>query len=94
MTTIDHTLGNAFKMRLASLLVKSAERSEQVKRARTWMQSIVRFVLQVCGFSSLTYAGFLWHIIAGFVVMGVACFLLSTLLTNSNTSQPSAQRMR
>lgn len=95
MTTLQPTLGNAFKMRLAGLLVKSAEQSEQVKRARTWVQSLIRFVMHAAGFSSLTYAAFLWHIIAGFVVLGIACFMLAPLAT-PKTQQPQSppQRMR
>lgn len=95
MTTVDATLGNAVKMRLASYLVKSAERSEQMKRARTWMQSLVRLVLSVGGYSCLTYSGFLWDMRVGFVVAGLSCFALSAQLTSNRTNTPpSAQRMR
>lgn len=59
-------------------------------RTRTQFQSIIRLMLQVGGFCLLTIAGFTWHIIAGYVIAGLSCFLLSWLTTSEpNSSQNS-----
>ena len=57
--------------------------------ARTYLQSIVRLVLHLAGFGLLTIAGFTWNILAGYVIAGLSCFLLSWLTASDNRSSTS-----
>jgi hypothetical protein len=66
---------------------------------RTWVLTTIRLVMQLAGFGSLTVAGFTWNMIAGYVVAGLSCFLLSWLTTsdpeksqNGNSPGPGYQR--
>lgn len=93
MVTEAVPISSAMKFRLANLLVKSAEKASTPK-ARTWVQSLSRFVLHIAGFSCLTIAGFMWDNVAGMIVAGISCFALSTLLTTKNPTPPPPQRMR
>ena len=91
MTTFDSNPG--FTQFIAWKLGKFASSRSEAKtkvrtRERTQFQAIVRFVLQVAGLSCLTYAGFEWSTIAGWVVAGISFFVLSTLLTTSDASPP------
>lgn len=90
MTTMDSapTLTQFVLMRLAARRTRVA----RVAMARTWVQSLVRITLHLAGFSSLTIAGFMWDMIAGFVVLGISCFLMSTL-TTTNTNVPQTDPM-
>ena len=60
----------------------------------TWYVNTVRFVLHVAGLSSLTYAGFEWSTIAGYVAAGASCFVLSTLITSPATAPSSEHKRR
>lgn len=60
----------------------------------TWYVNTVRFVLHVAGLASLTYAGFEWSTIAGYVVAGISCFVLSTLVTSPVNPSPSEPKRR
>jgi len=45
-------------------------------------QAFIRVILHLAGFAALTSAGFYWNMIAGLVVGGLSCFVLSTLVTS------------
>ena len=70
-------------LKLAGFFAKRATR--KVAIPRTWVQTLITTALHLAGFSSLTYAAFLWDMIAGFVVLGVCCFILSKLMNTSPT---------
>ncbi len=46
---------------------------------------VIRYVLQIAGFALLTMAGFTFSMIAGLIVAGISCFVLSTLMTNGGS---------
>ncbi len=87
MTTMDSapSITQYLLMRLAARRTRAA----RVATARTWVQSLVRITWHLAGFSSLTIAGFMWDMIAGFVVMGIACFVMSTLTTTNTNAAPA-----
>lgn len=66
--------------------VKAKERAGT--RTHTWVQTLVRFVLQVSALSCLTWAGFTVSMTLGLVVAGLSFFLLSFLLTTSSPTSP------
>jgi hypothetical protein len=70
-------------IKLAGFFAKRA--SKRVAIARTWVQSLITTALHLAGFSSLTYSAFLWDKVAGFVVLGVCCFILSKLIAAPTT---------
>lgn len=80
------SLLNFFAWKLGKAMDRSASKKEN--RAHTLLQSTIRVMLHIVGFSSLTFAGFYWHVIAGLIVGGISCFALSWLLTTTDTPQP------
>lgn len=68
---------------LAYKLGKAMDRSitKKATRTRSAMQTMVKLVLHIVGFSCLTLAGFSWSITAGWVVAGLSCLVLSPLIT-------------
>lgn len=93
MTTMELPgIPGYFAMRLARVANKRRERS--ANRGRALYQTIVRLVLHMAGFSALTKAAFEWNMLAGWVAVGVSCFVLSTLLTvSSNEPSPDTDPM-
>lgn len=96
MTTIDGTptLGNLLTYWLTKRLQRS--QAEKAKRAmdRVYVGAflnIVRLMLHLAAFSSLTYAAFLWDKIPGFIVLGFFLLVLSKLLTG-NSGVPNDDR--
>jgi len=90
MTTMDvPTVGQFITLRIAKFFAKR-EKGKQASHAPTWFQSVIRLVMHLAGFGCLTYAGFLWHPAAGFVVAGISCFLMSWLTTGDSRSEPRA----
>jgi hypothetical protein len=88
MTTMDvPTLGEFATLRMAKFFAKRQAR--EANHAGAWIQTVVRLVFHLAGFSCLTYAGFLWHPAAGFVVAGLSFFLLSWVTTSN---QPASAR--
>ena len=96
MTTLDnpsisqflvYKLGKAITARSDT---KAKQRSE-VNRVRAWFQATMRLTLQLFGFGCLTYAGFEWSTIAGFVVAGISSFALSWLLTSTTPTPKPPQ---
>ncbi len=92
MTTIDGyantTIRETVQFRLAQMLISSARRSNRVRSAtdtRALFFTIVRHVLHLAGFASLTIAAFSASMIAGFVVMGISLFVYSALITPGST---------
>lgn len=55
-----------------------------VSRVNTWMQSLVRLMLNVAGFALLTIAAFTVYTAAGFVMAGISCFALAWLAVPSS----------
>lgn len=94
MTTMEvPTLGQFITLRVAKFFAKREKATQASTYAPTWFQSVIRLVMQLAGFSCLTYAGFLWHPAAGFIVAGISCFLLSWLTTgNGRTDAPKPQQ--
>src|SRR5688572_33134581 len=89
MTTMDvPTVGQFLTLRMAKFFDKRGE-AKRATHAGTWIQTVTRLVMHLAGFSCLTYAGFLWHPVAGFVVAGFSCFVLSWLTTSN---QPASAR--
>lgn len=97
MTTIDGTptLGNV----LAFWFTKRLQRS-QAERARAASNrvsvgaflNIVRLMLHLAAFSSLTYSAFLWDKIPGFVALGFFLLVLSKLLTGNSVAPNDDRR--
>lgn len=86
MTTMDvPTFGQFVTLRMAKF-VGERGKAKQVAHAGTWIQTVTRLVMHLAGFSCLTYAGFLWHPVAGFVAAGLSWFLLSWLTTGKQQS--------
>jgi len=89
MTTFESnpSFSQFFAWKLGKAISKRNERSKLATNALSWMQATIRIVLQLSGFGFLTYAGFQWSTIAGLVIAGMSCFVLSWLLTT--TASPS-----
>lgn len=92
MSTLDTPTFTGFVV--AKLAARARRKSEGKAITRTILQTIVRIVWHLAGFSSLTYAAFLWDMKAGFVVLGISCFVMSTLTTATSAvqSDPMARR--
>jgi fatty-acid desaturase len=71
---------------------KAKERTQiNGNRMPAILQTIVRLVLHLAGFSALTFAGYTWNMTAGLIVGGLSCFVLAWLLNSpSNAVGPSA----
>jgi hypothetical protein len=84
------TLGQFILMKLAAKRERRREESQVgiIPRTYMWFSSIVRLMAQLAGFSLLTIAGFEWHIIAGYVIAGLSCFVFSWLQSGTNHMQP------
>lgn len=87
MTTIvdphSPTLREFALMRL-SVFAKSKAKGVRENRERiaaSTFLATLRVVLHLAGFALLTIAGFQWNMIAGLIVAGASCFVLSTLFT-------------
>lgn len=78
-------------MKLAGWLARRASKA-RVAPALTWVQGLIRTALHLAGFSSLTYSAFLWDKVAGFVVLGLCCFVLSKLVTAAANVDETANR--
>lgn len=73
--------------RLTARARRRAERTRTIDGApvpRSRWNGIARGLLQVGGLSAMTYAAFIYSQIAGLIVLGVACFVLSWLLSDSD----------
>lgn len=75
----------AFKINKA--IARRASSREASTRTRTLYQAIVRLLFHLSGFACLTVAGFAFSFIAGMVVAGICCFVMSTLLTTDRGTQ-------
>lgn len=92
MTTMDvPTVGQFLTLRMAKFFANRGKPREAT-HAGAWVQLVVKLVMHLAGFASLTYAGFLWHPIAGFVVAGLSCFLLSWLTNGKQAATSPANR--
>lgn len=67
-------------------------RARKEKRVRTIVQASIRVLLHIVGFSCLTIAAFHWHVIAGWVVVGISCFVMAELLSDSDQSSNDPTR--
>lgn len=79
------SIASLISWKISKALSNRAERSKarEGNSARTVVQATVRVFLHLAGFACLTYAGFAFNFIAGMVVAGISCFILSTLITVS-----------
>ena len=84
------TVSQFFVMKIASKLGSRKAAREASDPAHAWIQSVARLVFHLAGFACLTYAGFLWHPIAGFVVAGFSLFLMSWVTTGR--AQPASAK--
>lgn len=85
MTTMDvPSVGQFAALRIAQFVANRRKAKEA--HASAWFQTVTRLVLHLAGFGCLTYAGFIWHPVAGFVVAGLSCFLLSWVTTGGQTT--------
>lgn len=89
MTTVDGTtsLPRFLVWKLAKAMDKRARTREATERTHTQFQTIMRLLLHIAGFASLTIAGFAFNFIAGMIVLGICCFVMSTLLTTNRGGQ-------
>jgi len=99
MTTMEDvpSIREYFGFKLASAVAKRKKVKQSTVPAL--YESIVRLMLHLAGFGCLTYAGFQWTIMAGFIVAGISCFLLSTLTTrksqdDNDSNQPQQPQFR
>jgi hypothetical protein len=88
MVSITSELSQAnpsFRQFVAYKLGKAIDRSAtKERRVRTFVEASIRILLHIVGFSSLTFAGFYWHVIAGLVMIAISCFVMAELLTSTN----------
>lgn len=74
--------------------------SKRQARARNntgpWYIATIKLMLNLAGFGLLTYAGFEWSTIAGLVIAGISCFVVSWLVTSGPEQRPNRteDRMR
>lgn len=89
MTTWDTTptFGQFLLHKINKTMDKRARTRAASEHAHTLYQAIMRLLLHIAGFGCLTIAGFAFNFIAGMIVMGISCFVMSTLLTNDRGSQ-------
>ena len=70
-----------------------ARANRRVRVNRTTIQlalaNLTRIVLHLAGFGFLTWAGFQFTMIAGTIVAGISCFVLSSLLSGGNSNAPA-----
>lgn len=93
MTTMDIPARGTFLYWLGNVIAKRGEKAMRARtEARTWVQTTVRLVLHLAGFSCLTVAGFSVSFVAGMITAGVCCFLLSWLFTSSSTENINQRR--
>jgi hypothetical protein len=79
------TFSQYLAMKAMSKAKNRAKRTSEVSnRVPELMQAIVRLVLHIAGFGSLTFAGFTWNMTAGMVIAGISCFALSWLTTGTS----------
>lgn len=85
------TISQVIAMKIDYFLRKrsEAEKRKASKTARTRVQFFTRLMLHIVGFSCFTLAGFSASILAGLIVAGCSCLVLSTLLTNSGRQSDS-----
>ena len=88
MTTYEGvpSLGTFLAMKLTNRISRTRAK-EREATPRTWVQTIVRLVLHLAGFSTLTMAGFTWNMTAGLIVAGLSCFVLSWLMSTSSENE-------
>lgn len=96
MTTIDGTptLGNVLAYWFTKRLQRTQKQRAEAMSNRVSVGpflNIVRLMLHLAAFSSLTYSAFLWDKIPGFVVLGFFLLVLSKLLTG-NSATPNDDR--
>ena len=94
MTTYEGIPGplTYFTMLVAKMASRSARRREASPGiARTWFQSIVKLMLNLAGFSCLTYGMFTWSTLAGFVTAAISFFVLSWLMSSTQPTGDSPQ---
>lgn len=88
MTTLGGVPDITITRFLLSKAVKASNRRAMARQASTqarmWVQTIVRLLCHLAGFSSLTIAGFAFSFIAGMVTLGVCFFIFSALFTTSD----------
>jgi hypothetical protein len=63
--------------------------SERANNGARFVNSLMRIVLHIVGFSALTNAMFQWNMIAGWIAVAVSCFVFSWLFT-TNGEQPDS----
>jgi hypothetical protein len=97
MTTMDSP---GFLELMLAKGARAANRRRYAKETRVRvsnaMQVTIRLALHLAGFTCLTVAGFGFNFLAGMIVAGASCFVLSTLLTTSTKTNenpdPSMRR--
>lgn len=83
MTDTSFTPGY-MEVTLRKLAAKKALKHSKARtREISFTLAMVRLLLHLVGFSSLTIAGFSLNITAGFVTGAVCCFVLSALVTGN-----------
>lgn len=70
-----------------SLTKKQAKASKASTRGMAVLNATIRVVLHLAGFGLLTMAGFTLNMLAGLIVAGVSCFVMSTLMTRTTATE-------
>lgn len=94
MSTYDVPFTEYVTRRMGAVMMRRRER-RSLSLPRTWIQTLVRLVLHIAGFSCFTIAGFSVSLPAGMIVAGVSCLILSYLSTkNDDPRTPSTMTGR
>ncbi len=70
-----------------SLTENKAKKARGAIRINTVLNATIRVVLHLAGFGLLTMAGFTLNMLAGLIVAGVSCFVMSTLMTRTTAAE-------
>lgn len=94
MTTMDTipSFREYAGMKLVSIARNRKRQRESTLSAGNSLQAIVRVVLHLAGFALLTIGAFQFNIIAGYAMAGISCFVMATLMTSDQTSEPKTGR--
>lgn len=83
----DPTLSTFLMWKLQNALAnRSTKASIGKNRSSVGLYGIVRLLLHIAGFGLLTMAGFQFSMIAGLVVAGFSCFVMSYLFATPDNS--------
>lgn len=87
------TLRQFILMKVARASARNKTKRASLARGQLFMQSAIRWLLQLTGFGCLTIAGFSWTLMAGLITAAVSCFVISWLATGDRgPTDPDSRR--